>query len=462
MDIHQGELISAIATPAGESGIGIVRMSGAGAVERAEAMFRAKSGKALSELGNYQACYGEVLDGEGKVVDEAICLVMRGPHSYTREDTVELYCHGGMLPLQLTLERSFGVGARLAEPGEFTKRAFLNGRLDLSQAEAVMDVIQARTRASLRAATGHLSGYFSGQLTALRQDILGLLAHLEAAIDFPEDDIDSLVTEEIGERVNAGIVALNKLLGTARTGRILREGLMTAIIGKPNVGKSRLLNALLLEERAIVTDIPGTTRDSIEEFTNIGGVPVRIIDTAGIRITEDQVERIGVERARRCCEQAQLVLAVFDRSRPLEEDDEELVDLLEGKTVIGLINKCDLPAAWSKEDLAWRLPHGSLVEISAQQGEGLGQLASIIHDKAYEGTIPGSEAGFVANEREAEALRQAIRSLEAVMTTIESGLGIDFISIDLRAAWEKLGEVTGETVDEDIIDRIFRDFCLGK
>jgi len=462
MDIHQGELISAIATPAGESGIGIVRMSGAKAIEMAEAMFRAKSGKALSLLGNYQACYGQVVAEDGSVIDEAICLVMRAPHSYTREDTVELYCHGGMLPLRLTLERSFGVGARLAEPGEFTKRAFLNGRLDLSQAEAVMDVIHARTTASLRAASGHLSGYFSQEIAALRQDILGLIAHLEAAIVFPEDDIDALVTEEIGERINAAIVQLNRLVGTAKTGRILREGLVTAIIGKPNVGKSRLLNALLYEDRAIVTDIPGTTRDSIEEFTNIGGVPVRIIDTAGIRITEDEVERIGVERARQCCEQAQLVLAVFDSSRPFEEDDEELVDMLEGKMVIALMNKCDLPAVWSREDLKWRLPEAAIVEISAQQGEGLGQLASLIHDKAYEGAIPGSEASFVANEREAEALRQAVKSLEAVMGTIESGLGIDFISIDLRAAWEKLGEVTGETVDEDIIDRIFKDFCLGK
>ena len=321
----QGDTISAIATAQGEGGIGIIRLSGEQAIAVAERMFRPASGKALSDYASHRAVYGRIVDEAGQVIDEAMVLIMKAPHSYTKEDVVELQCHGGVMPLRKTLALTYQHGARPAEGGEFTKRAFLNGRLDLSQAQAVMDIITAKTDRSLKMATGHLTGAFSAKIKSFRQEILGQIAHLEAAIDFPEDEVDDVVTESVAEKVVEVRNNIAKLIKTAGTGRILRDGLMTAIVGKPNVGKSSLLNALLQEERAIVTDIPGTTRDSIEEYANVGGVPLRIIDTAGIRATEDVVEKIGVEKARQMVSEAALVLALFDGSRPLDSEDEEIL-----------------------------------------------------------------------------------------------------------------------------------------
>ena len=318
----QGDTISAIATAQGEGGIGIIRLSGEQAIAIAEKMFRPASGKALSDYASHRAVYGRIVDEAGQVIDEAMVLIMKAPHSYTKEDVVELQCHGGVMPLRKTLALTYAHGARPAEGGEFTKRAFLNGRLDLSQAQAVMDIITAKTDRSLKMATGHLTGAFSAKIKSFRQEILGQIAHLEAAIDFPEDEVDDVVTESVAEKVVEVRNNIAKLIKTAGTGRILRDGLMTAIVGKPNVGKSSLLNALLQEERAIVTDIPGTTRDSIEEYANVGGVPLRIIDTAGIRATEDVVEKIGVEKARQMVSEAALVLALFDGSRSLDSEDE--------------------------------------------------------------------------------------------------------------------------------------------
>ena len=457
----QGDTISAIATAQGEGGIGIIRLSGEQAIAVAEKMFRPASGKALSDYASHRAVYGRIVDEAGQVIDEAMVLIMKAPHSYTKEDVVELQCHGGVMPLRKTLALTYAHGARPAEGGEFTKRAFLNGRLDLSQAQAVMDIITAKTDRSLKMATGHLTGAFSAKIKSFRQEILGQIAHLEAAIDFPEDEVDDVVTEKVAEKVVEVRNNIAKLIKTAGTGRILRDGLMTAIVGKPNVGKSSLLNALLQEERAIVTDIPGTTRDSIEEYANVGGVPLRIIDTAGIRATEDVVEKIGVEKARQMVSEAALVLALFDGSRPLDSEDEEILSLLAGRDAIVLLNKSDLQSVVTADTLAAKA-QVSVIEISTKENHGLDMLVQAIQDKVYGGAVAADEGSFVSDERQANLLRQADVHLAAALQTIEAGMGLDFISIDLRSAWEKLGEITGDTVGEDIIDEIFSKFCIGK
>ena len=465
----QADTIAAIATAPGEAGVGMLRISGARAIEVADAVFRAASGKRLKDAETQRVLYGHVVDEKGAPIDEVLALVMRAPHSYTREDVVELSCHGGSCVLRRVLGRVLAAGARSAERGEFTKRAFLSGRLDLSQAQAVMDIVSARTDRALRVAEGHLAGHFSGKIHAMRQKCLGLIAHLEAAIDFPEDEIDDVVIDEVEHAVTQLRQDIRALLATAHTGRILRDGLPTAIVGKPNVGKSSLMNALLREERAIVTDIPGTTRDSIEEYADIGGVPLSLIDTAGIRETDDVVERIGVEKARGCIERAALVLALFDGAQPLTAEDEEILSLVAGRPALLLLTKSDLPPVTTGEKLraAYAKCAGedaaapTILAISAREEQGLSALAAAIGD--FAGTGSGLEEGsFVSDERSAALLRAADAQLGAALKTIGAGLSVDFISIDLRAAWEKLGEITGETVGEDIIDEIFSKFCIGK
>ena len=465
----QADTIAAIATAPGEAGVGMLRISGARAIEVADAVFRAASGKRLKDAETRRVLYGHVVDEEGAPIDEVLALVMRAPHSYTREDVVELSCHGGSIVLRRVLGRVLAAGARSAERGEFTKRAFLSGRLDLSQAQAVMEIVSARTDRALRVAEGHLAGHFSGKIHAMRQKCLGLIAHLEAAIDFPEDEIDDVVIDEVERAVAQLRQEIRALLATAHTGRILRDGLPTAIVGKPHVGKSSLMNALLREARAIVTDIPGTTRDSIEEYADIGGVPLRIIDTAGIRETDDVVERIGVEKARGCIERAALVLALFDGAQPLAAEDEEILSLVAGRPALLLLTKSDLPPVTTPAALAAayaRCAGGdaaapAILAISAREEQGLSALAAAIGD--FAGTGSGLEEGsFVSDERSAALLRAADAQLGAALKTIGAGLSVDFISIDLRAAWEKLGEITGETVGEDIIDEIFSKFCIGK
>ena len=467
--MYQNDIISAIATAPGEGGIGIVRISGAGCAELAEAMFRAASGRKLKDYRSHQAVYGRVLDVNDKVIDEAICLIMRAPHSYTCEDVIELQCHGGAMALREVLRRSYQLGARPAEPGEFTKRAFLNGRLDLSQAQAVMDVIKARTRDSLRVAAGHLNGDFSNRIQDMRHIILGMIAHLEASIDFPEDDIEDVAIEGARLSIEKLMQKIDKLLSSADTGRILREGLKTAIIGRPNAGKSSIMNMLLKEQRAIVTDIPGTTRDSIEEYANIGGIPLVLTDTAGIRETEDTVEKIGVDRARKCLESAALILAVLDGSRELSEDDKEVLNLLKDRKVIVLINKNDIGTVLTAEGIADELSGlgidiniRDIISISAETGDGLELLESSIRDIVFAGNVRADEEVFVSNEGQARLLGQSLEYLGNAMKSIDAGMSEDFIVIDLRSAWEALGRITGETVEEDIIDRIFSEFCIGK
>ena len=459
--MKQADTISAIATAMGEGGVGIVRLSGASAIETAERMFRAADGRNLVDAGVRELLYGTVVRENGCLVDEALCLVMRAPHSYTREDVVELQCHGGAVSLREVLALTYRHGARAAERGEFTKRAFLNGRLDLAEAQAVMDVVRAKTEKGLEMAAGHLAGHFSQRIRAMREDILALLAHLEAVIDFPEEGVDEVVIEEVREKVSKIRASLLHILQTAHTGRILRDGLETAIVGKPNVGKSSLLNALLREDRAIVTDIPGTTRDTIEEYADIGGVPLKIIDTAGIRSTEDAVERIGVEKARAHVKSAALVLALFDGSRPFEQEDEEILSLLEGKEALLVVTKSDLARVLDADRLG-RLAGFPLVEITTKEEEGLSPLVDAILRKVYDGEDRSGEGAFVADLRTKNFLEEAEGHIAAAISTMDQGLGLDFISIDLRSSLEKLGEITGETAGDDVLDEIFSRFCVGK
>lgn len=463
----EGDTIAAIATPPGEGGIGIVRLSGKDAAEVADAFFQAANKRhnnhSVAEFESHKVVYGHIIDDNGCIIDESLCIPMWAPNSYTKEDVVEIQSHGGALIVRRILELALKNGARLAEPGEFTKRAFLNGRLDLSQAQSVMDIIKARTDASLRMAAGHLQGRFSEEIRQMRHDILEIIAHLEASIDFPEDDIEDIAKENACKKITSIKEHIGRILSTFKTGRILRDGLMTAIIGKPNVGKSSLLNALLQEDRAIVTEIPGTTRDSLEEYANIGGVPVRIIDTAGIRDTEDKVEQIGVKKSVSYIKKADLILALFDASSELSPEDEEIIDLLKGREGIVLLTKKDLPAKLDVEQLKKKIGSSfKYISISTTNGEGLKDLENSIVDRVYSGAAGQGEACFVSSVRQAKALKDAEHSLAECLHTINMGMAEDFIVIDVRSAWEKLGEITGDTVNEDIIDQIFSQFCIGK
>lgn len=447
------ETISAIATAAGAAGVGIIRLSGADSIAIAEKIFD----KPLDV--DRRIIFGHVKNFAGEVVDEAIALVMRAPKSYTKENVVELQCHGGSVVLREVLKLTFEAGARPAERGEFTKRAFLNGRIDLTQAQAVLDVIQAKTSAALTVAQNQLAGKTSKTIHEIRQAILNSAAHIEATIDFPEDDLDDVTMIEVDKNISAQIAKLDELLKNQTAGKILREGLETAIIGKPNVGKSSLLNFFAKTERAIVTDIPGTTRDSIEEFVNVGGIPLKIIDTAGIRNSGDVVEKIGIERAKDCAQRAELILALFDSSRPLDDEDEEIFKLLHDRDALIVLTKIDLPQVTTIELMTKKISAAQVIELSLKSGEGCDKLLSAITERV--GAID-FEMSFVRDEREADLLRRAVNHLQAAKETIRLNVGIDFVSIDLRGALECLSELTGEAVSEDVINEIFSKFCIGK
>lgn len=461
--VIQEDTISAVATALGEGGIGIIRISGSEAVAIANEIFEGTNGKKADDIKSFQAAYGHIVDSETRsVIDEVLLLIMRAPRSYTREDVVEIHCHGGVMPIRKILALTLRHGARLAEPGEFTKRAFLNGRLDLTQAEAVIDLIRSKTDSSLKMAVGQLSGVLSKEIRDLRQDILQMVAHLEAAIDFPEEDIEELAVEEVNVRVQATIVKVEHLLATAQTGKVLREGLATVIIGKPNVGKSSLLNALLKEKRAIVTDIPGTTRDIIEEYVNIKGIPLKIVDTAGIRETADVVEKIGVERTREIVNKADLILVLLDASQPLSDEDREVLAMLKGRQAIVLVNKSDLPQALEMDRVLHYISDKKVIKLSVTAGLGLDELEQAIIDMVYSGEVQQGEGAIVNNARQASLIEQAAKHLHDALHTAAAGMPPDCLVIDLRAAWEKLGEVTGDTVGEDIVTQIFTQFCIGK
>ena len=457
------ETISAIATAPGEGGIGIIRISGSLAIEIVDRFFRGVNGKRAVDIASQHVAYGHIIDPKsGKKVDEVLLLIMHGPRSYTREDVVEIHCHGGPVPIKKILELTLLGGARLAEPGEFTKRAFLNGRLDLSQAEAVIDIIRAKTDASLRMAVGHLSGMLSDEIRGMRHTILRMIANLEATIDFPEEDIEIMASQEVKETVIELLTSVDHLLATKETGRILREGLETVIIGKPNVGKSSLLNALLKEKRAIVTGIPGTTRDIIEEYVNISGVPLKIVDTAGIRETSDIIEKMGVEKTREFVITADLILLLLDASSPLSLEDKEVLQLLKGKQAIVLVNKTDLPVLLDLKEVYSYVPDKKVLKISVAESIGLTELEEVIVDMVFGGEIEQKEGAFITNLRQANLLAGAKHCLEAAIITIDQFMPPDCIVIDLKDAWDKLGEITGDTVGEDIIDQIFTQFCIGK
>ena len=456
--MQQLETISAISTAVGNAGIGIVRMSGENSVEIADKIFFALNKKSLKDIEDKKIVFGHIKNSAGEIIDEAIILIMRAPKSYTKEDVVEIQCHGGQVALQNVLRRTFEAGARPAERGEFTKRAFLNGRIDLSQAQAVMDVIQAKTSVALNVAQNQLAGKTSKKFKDIRTEILEILAHIEALIDFPEDDIDDIFLNDVDKKISAQIEKIQELLKNQDKGRILREGLTTAIIGKPNVGKSSLLNFLTESDRAIVTDIPGTTRDSIEEFINLNGIPLKIIDTAGIRDSENLVEKIGIDKARELTKTAEMIFAIFDSSKELTAEDEKIFELIKNRPAIILLNKSDLPQITTAEQIK-NFSDAEIIQISVKTGAGFSELEKVVTEKI--GQID-FEMSFVHDEREADILRRCLNHLEEARKTLSKNFGIDFISIDLRAALELLSELTGDSVTEDVINEIFSKFCIGK
>lgn len=454
------DTIAAIATPLGEGGIGIVRISGKDALAVADRVFRPKSG-VLTEAAGYTAHYGHVVDGE-TVVDEGIALVMRSPASYTGEDVVELQMHGGTMGMRRVLSCCLARGARMAERGEFTERAFLNGRLDLAQAEAVQDVISARSDIGLAVAVGQLGGRLSEWVRETADALAELTASLEAAIDYPEEDLAELSRTEIAARMDAILAEIDAMLARTRTGKVWREGIKTVISGLPNAGKSSLLNSLLAEERAIVTDIPGTTRDTITEYMTVAGIPLLLADTAGIRDTTDTVEQIGVARARKEMDEADLVLAVLDGSIPWDDAVETWLAELRDKPVIVLLNKADLPPQVTATIVQSVLPDVPVVSFSTKTGVGMQELEQAIMERiGTEGIIVADQA-LLTNMRQQEWANAARLSIHAAKEALEMGLPEDCITEDLRHAWDALGAIVGRRADADIVSEIFRRFCVGK
>lgn len=455
------DTIAAVATSLGEGGIAIIRVSGKDALKITGSIFRGKNNRTLDNINSYTMRYGHVIDKENdEVIDEVIVSFMKGPKSFTAEDTVEINCHGGVVATNRVLEEVIKAGARLAEPGEFTKRAFLNGRIDLSQAEAVIDIIRAKTELSMKSALAQSEGRISREIKTLRNKLLGIIAHIEATVDYPEEDLEETTSAITGSQLNSILEEIEKLLSSANEGKILREGLDTVIVGKPNVGKSSLLNALLMETRAIVTDIPGTTRDVIEEFISIDGVPVKIIDTAGIRETEDVVEKIGVERSKEKINEADLIILMLDVSRALDSEDLEIINYIKDRKYVVLLNKSDLPSKVNIEDLK-DLNSQFIIEVSAKTGEGIERLKASIKQLFFKGEVASKDT-MITNARHKQALIRAREGCIAAIEALKNTSAIDLASIDARNAWFSLGEITGETLEEDIIDKIFSEFCIGK
>lgn len=456
------DTIAAISTPLGEGGIGIVRLSGPEAVGIARKIFKAKRGE-WTGAGGHRLIYGHIYDPKGEPVDEVLIGYMKAPHTYTREDVVEINCHGGIAPLKKILELALDAGARLAKPGEFSLRAFLNGRMDLAQAESIVDVIRAKTEIGLKLAVSQLKGDLSKKILDLQDKLLGLLAQVEANIDFPEDDLEEATAVEIARCSGDLLREIKDLIKGAESGKIYREGISTIIIGRPNVGKSSLLNALLRENRAIVTDIPGTTRDIIEEVINIRGIPLKIIDTAGLHETDNIIEKIGIEKTREMIEKADLVLIVLDAGRGLEEEDLAIIYSVGDKKALFLINKIDLLEKKIDQNKVAGLASGRpVLGISAKERTGLNELEEKIFEMVMGGRLSGSDAVLVTNIRHKQALETAAKHLEDAVNEIKKNAPVDVVAIDIRAAWEALGEITGSTVTEDLLDRIFADFCIGK
>jgi len=457
------DTIAAIATASGEAGIGIIRLSGEKSIDIIDKIFKSHQGKRLEEYPTRRLTYGYIFDPETvQKIDEVLVVYMKAPYTYTKEDLIEINCHGGMIPVKRILELVLKNGARMAEGGEFTKRAFLNGRIDLAQAEAVMDLISAKTEKGFDVALEQLEGTLSKEIKKIRDNILELLAHIEVSIDFSEDDVDEVTLDILLEKSLEIQAQMKHMLETADTGKIIREGLNTVIVGKPNVGKSSLLNALLKESRAIVTDIPGTTRDIIEEQVNIRGILLRLMDTAGIRETVDVVEKIGVERTKAFFNTAELVIFVLDASRELTSEDMGIMSLLEDKKVLVIVNKTDLPIKLDLEKVEAMLKNKSLIKVSLIENIGLEQIEDAIVDMVFKGEVKRKDQVMVTNVRHKNSLEKALHSLSDGIKAIKQRLPLDFIEVDYKNAWEYLGEITGDTVGEDLIDHIFSNFCIGK
>ena len=455
------DTIAAIATASGNSGIGIIRVSGDEAVEIVDKIFKSvNSDKKLVNVKSHTINYGHIVDND-KVIDEVLVSVMNGPHSYTGEDVVEIKCHGGMIVIRKILEIVLKNGARTAEPGEFTKRAFLNGRMDLSQAEAVMDVINAKNEFALSSSIEQLNGRVSEKIKSLRKKIIYNIAFIESALDDPEhisidgysDKLSKILEEVNGE--------LSRLINNFDNGRIVKEGVKTVILGKPNAGKSSLLNLLLGEERAIVTDIEGTTRDTLEESINLNGVFLNLIDTAGIRDSEDVVEQIGVNKAKELAEKSDLVIFVADASKELDENDKEIINLIKDKQAIVLLNKSDLGTIINEKNVS-EFDNKPVITFSAKTGDGLDELENKIRDLFYEGKVKYNDELYITNARQKESLINAKNSIEEVIKSVENDMPEDFYSIDLMDAYTYLGQIIGESVEDDLVNEIFSKFCMGK
>ena len=457
------DTIAAIATAPGIGGIGIIRVSGPEACDVVNRIFHSKQSVPLGERQTRTIHYGHIVHPKtGKTLDEVIVVLMKGPHSYTAEDVVEIQCHGGFVSVREILKVLLSEGVRQAEEGEFTKRAFLNGRIDLTQAEAIIDIIDAKTEQSLEVAVNQLDGTLSKYIRSLRDELIAMIAHLEVTIDYPEEDIEEVSAQEVRTGLEPILEKMDNLLATAQRGKLLRDGVMVSIIGRPNAGKSSLMNALLREDRAIVTNIPGTTRDSIEEFLTIQGIPVRLIDTAGIRETEDIVESMGVEKARQYLDKADVVVLVIDGSKPLEPEEQELLQLITNRPSIIFLNKADQTQYVSKEEVAALGTFTEIVTISAAQGEGMDEMARVITSLVQGGFVQASHEAMLSNVRHITLMEQAKVSLDQSILAIDSGMPIDLIVTDIRAAWELLGDITGESLRESMVDELFKRFCLGK
>ena len=455
------DTICGIATPLGEGGIAVIRVSGEKALEIVNKIFKAKTSDTILGMKSYTMKYGYIneINSENKI-DEVIISYMKGPRSFTAEDVVEVNCHGGVVSTNKVLEEIIKAGARLAEPGEFTKRAFLNGRIDLSQAEAVMDIIRAKTDLSMKSAVMQSTGALSKEINKLREYMLNTLALIEYAVDFTEDEEepDETIPVRVSEQLEKGIEEMNRLLKGANEGRIIRDGLNVAIIGKPNVGKSSLLNCLLQEKRAIVTDIPGTTRDIIEEFISLDGIPIKITDTAGIRETEDIVEKIGVERSKEKIDEADLIILILDSSRVLENEDRDIINNIKDKKYIVLMNKTDLEPKITSEDIKGL---ENIINISVKTGFGIEVLKDKIKELFFNGTID-SESMIISNNRHKQALYRALENCQEALKRVKLNEYLDLISIYVTSALRALGEITGSELEEDLINKIFSEFCVGK
>lgn len=453
------DTIAAISTPRGEGGIGIVRISGNNALDILEKIFKPKSGKAIKGLRNYSINYGHIFDGK-TLVDEVLVSIMKAPNTYTREDIVEINCHGGFVITEKVLEVVLKNGARIAEIGEFTRRAFLNGRIDLTQAEAVIDLIHGKTEKSVSLSLNQLRGDLKEQIEHLKKLVLDVAAHINVVLDYPEEGIDDPLPEHLVENLQEVLDTTNRLIRSYDKGKMIKEGIKTAIVGKPNVGKSSILNSVLKEERAIVTHVAGTTRDVIEEVVNLKGIPLVLVDTAGIRKTDDLVENIGVEKSKKLIESADLILFVVDGSRPLDEEDMKIHEAIKAEKVIGILNKIDI-----KEDidLSPLTKISKWLEISAIKNQGIDEMEEEIYRHIIDENIEDSSQKItITNVRHKSALEKTKQSIENIFETIESGLPMDLMAVDIKGALDSLSEVTGEISSEDLLDHIFSNFCVGK